>query len=236
LTDKGKASQRKRWPAFEPPSRAEIAAIAQQRDLSCESIAEAALRGLIFSTLWKGRRAWVVTDGARLNAQVRRLDGEPWEPSRKAQSLPGSVGGWPVGLREAQVFRAIALVEGGPDLLAAFHLALGKGVDVFGSLGVVSIFGAKTQIIESALPLFAGKRVRIFAHDDGAGYSGATTWSATLKAASATVDCFGFEGLRQSNGKPVNDLNDFVRIGVDQWESERALIESAFDFVAPPLW
>jgi hypothetical protein len=34
-----------------------------------------------------------------------------------------SVGAWPIGLREAEDFPAIALVEGSADLLAALHLA-----------------------------------------------------------------------------------------------------------------
>jgi hypothetical protein len=161
--------------------------------------------------------------------------------------LPGSVGGWPVGLREAQAFPAIALVEGGPDLLAAFHLAwcetstpetlaLGKGADVLGNLGVVAIYGAKTRIIDAALPLFAGKRVRIFVHDDVSGYGAIAIWTGALRTAGVTVDGFGFSEFLQSNGAPVNDLNDFARIDPDQWESERSLVESAFDFVSinPP--
>ena len=108
---------------------------------------------------------------------------------------------------------------------------MGKGVDVLGNLGVVAIFGAKTRIVDVALPLFVGKRVRIFAHDDCAGYGGAATWAATLKAAGAAVDSFGFTGFRQSDGCPVDDLNDFARLDPDQWETERALVESAFDFV-----
>ena len=87
--------------------------------------------------------------------------------------------------------------------------------------------------------LFAGKRVRIFAHDDCSGYGGAATWAATLKAAGAVVDSFGFTGFLQSDGCPVGDLNDFACIDPDQWETERTLIESAFDFVPanlpPPL-
>ena len=42
--------------------------------------------------------------------------------------------------------------------------------------------------------LFVDKRVRIFAHDDCSGYGGAATWAATLKAAGAAVDSFGFTG------------------------------------------
>jgi hypothetical protein len=191
LTDAEKASQRKSWPTFELPTAAEIAAIAQQRDLSSEGVAVAAERGLLFCATWHGYRAWVITDSVRVNAQVRRIDGEIWEEKdSKAWTLPGSIGGWPVGIREA---------------------------------------------------LFAGERVRIFAHDDHAGYGGAATWTKTLKGANVHVDSFGFTGLRQSNGKPVDDMNDFVRVDSDEWESERSLIESVFNFVPasakpPPLW
>jgi hypothetical protein len=246
-----KARQRRSWPVFETPSRTEIAAIAALRDLSPEGVAIAAERRLLFCATWHGYRAWIVSDGSRLNAQARRMDGGIWEEKdSKAWTLPGSVGGWPVGLREARAFPAIALVEGGPDLLAAFHLAwcetatpetlaLGKGIDLSGSFGVVAVFGATIRMIDAALPLFAGKRVRIFAHDDSAGYGGAATWAVHLKAAGAAVDSFGFTGFLQGNGSPVNDLNDFVHIDVDQWETERTLIDSAFDFVPaanpPPL-
>ena len=246
LTDEGKAFKRRSWPAFETPTRAEIAAIAAQRDLSFEGVAIAVKRGLLFCTEWHERRAWVVTDSSRINAQARRIDGEIWKVEdvyeTKAWTLPGSVGGWPVGVREAQPFPAIALVEGSADLLAAFHLAwcetstpetlaLGKGADILGNLGVVAMLGANVKIADAVLPLFAGKRVRLFVHNDHAGYSGTRTWAAALKAAGATIDGFSFRGFLQSNGQPVNDFNDFVRLDPDQWESKRSLIESAFDFV-----
>ena len=172
LTDKEKARQRQSWPAFETPTRAEIATIATQRDLSLEAVEIAAERGLLFCTDWKEQRAWAITDSTRFAAQVRRLDGGDWDCG-KAQSLFGTIGNWPVGTHEAQPFPAIALVEGGPDLLAAFHLAwietstpetlaLGKGVDVLGHLGFVAMLGAAADIVDAALPLFAGKRVKIF--------------------------------------------------------------------------
>ena len=72
---------------------------------------------------------------------------------------------------------------------------------------------------------------RSFAHDDESGYDAVDTWSDALKTAGATVDGFSFHGWHQSNGEPVNDLNDFVRVDYDEWESERSLIESVFDFV-----
>ena len=241
LLDKEKARQRRSWPAFETPSDVEIVMIARQRDLSPEALKIAVERGLLFCTTWHGRRAWIVTDRTRLAAQVRRLDGLDWDCG-KAQSLLGSIGSWPVGIREAQAFPAIALVEGGPDLLAAFHLAwietstpetlaLGKGVDVLGNLGVVAMLGSAADIADAAVPLFAGKRVRIFAHDDWSGVAGLGKWTSALKAAGASVDAFGFRGFHQSDGSEVNDLNDFVRLDYDEWEAKRSLVESVFEFV-----
>jgi hypothetical protein len=86
-------------------------------------------------------------------------------------------------------------------------------------------------IPKQALPLFAGKRVRIFAHDDEPGLSAVDTWSNALKTAGATVDGFSFHGWHQSTGEPVEDVNDFAHLAYDEWESERSLVESAFDFV-----
>ena len=240
-----KAQKRNRWPAFEIPTTTEIKIIAAGRDLSEEGVAIAVERGLLFSADSQEGRAWILSDSRRQCAQARRLDGQPWQRinGRKAWTLPGSVANWPIGLSEAKAFPAIALVEGGPDLLAAYHLAwcvtstpetlaLGKGADVLGNLGVVAIFGARTHIVDAALPLFADKRVRIFAHDDASGYGGAALWTSQLKAAgAAVVDTFGFAGFRQSDGRNLNDLNDFVRLDYDQWEAERELVESIFDFV-----
>ena len=228
--DTNKARCRASWPAFDVPTQAEIAAIAEVRGLSPEGVSLAANVRLLFCCASSEGRAWVVTDSRRINAQARRLNGKGWIAKGGAKSwtltLPGSIASWPMGLSEAQAFPAIALVEGGPDLLAAFHLALCatsapetlalcKGADVIDNLGVVAMFGAQNHIPENALPLFAGKRCRIFAHDDVAGYQAAARWANTLGTTSAVVDGFSFRGFRQSGGRPVNDLNDFVSLDPD---------------------
>ena len=85
----------------------------------------------------------------------------------------------PIGLYEARDFPNIALVEGGPDLLAAFHLAWcatstpetlaqGKGIDVIGKLGAVAMLG-RHPIPEGELRHFKDKRVRLFADTDKPG-------------------------------------------------------------------
>ena len=171
----------------------------------------------------------MITDSRRLNAQARRFDGRNWThiEDKKAWTLPGSVGATPIGLREAQDFKSIVFVEGGPDLLAAFHLMWCSGTP---DLGVVAMLGASNRIPESELAAFKGKRVRIFAHLDDEGLKAEGRWWRQLKEAGAIVDGFDFSGLVRSDGQPVGDLNDFCLVDADQWEAERETIEEAFTF------
>jgi hypothetical protein len=250
LKDQEKAGQRQTWPAFEIPASAEIKTIARLRGLSPEGVSLAAERGLLFCAQYSpsphnddSHPAWIVTDSKRVNAQARRLDGRPWKHNgddKKALTLPGSVGAWPIGLPEALSFPNVALVEGGPDLLAAFHLAwcatatpetlaLEKGVDVVGKLGVIAMMGTP-PILESVLPRFAGKRVRIFADADEPGLEAEGCWWHQLESAGAKVDGWDLKGFIRSDGTPVKDLNDFALIDSDQWEAQRDAIERAFAF------
>jgi hypothetical protein len=241
LKDEEKARRREGWPPFEPPTRAEIGKIAMLRSLSPEGVALAHERGLLFCADTIEGRAWIVTDSRRNNAQARRMDGEKWERiDAKAWTLPGSVGALPIGLHEALDFPNIALVEGGPDLLAAFHLAYcatptpetlarGKGVDVLGKLGVVAMLG-RHPIPKGELRHFKDRCVRIFAHADKPGLQAEGRWWHQLEEAGATVDGYSLAGFIRSDGKPVGDLNDFTLIGPDQWEEQRDALEEAFHF------
>jgi len=226
-----RARKREAWPTFETPTDAELRAIAELRGLSAEGVAIAAERRLLFCADSREGRAWIVTDARRRNAQARRMDGRPWERIQaKAWTLPGSEAALPIGLREASSFPAIALVEGGPDLLAALHLAWCAGMEE--RMAVVAILGAGNRIPASSLPAFAGKRVRVFAHADKAGQSAGAAWSAQLIAAGADVDGFSFAGLSRADGGAVKDLNDFALVDVDHWEAERYPIEEAFAAIA----
>lgn len=196
-----KAVKRARWPVLEPCTEADIAAIAERRGLSVDGVALAAQRGLLWMMDSHEGRAWVVTDSRRVNAQARRLDGELWSHiSAKAWTLPGSEAAWPVGLPEAAGCPAIALVEGGPDLLAACHLLALSGVADL--VAPVVMLGANQAIPSEAVPLFAGKRVRVFAHPDAAGQRAGKRWLRQIQHAVRYVDGFTFS---------TGDLNDFVR-------------------------
>jgi hypothetical protein len=216
-------------------SGAEVERLAALRNLSLESIGLASERNLLqFGTVRDGDSsitAWVVMDQARRNGQARRLDGLPWQslPGKpKAKTLPGSSAAWPVGLSEVAAYPCVSLVEGGPDLLAAIHFAWAEGRQQF--VTPVAMLGASLTIPDEALPLFAGKRVRIFPHLDDAGQQAGARWERQLLGAGAEVDLFALSGLRMTSGEPVGDLNDLSSIDADDFEQDRDTW-NLFDFV-----
>ena len=95
-----KARKRESWSTFDAPTGAEIKAIAELRGLSIEGVSLAAEAGLLWCANCDEGRAWIVTDSRRINAQARRMDGQPWTHigSKKAWTLAGSRAKWPIGL------------------------------------------------------------------------------------------------------------------------------------------
>jgi len=212
------AKRRKTWPLFTSPLTSEtgteaaaLPVLAKLRHVDLAGVELMAARGLLWFTAWKDSPAWIVTDGERVNAQARRMDGKPWESiGAKAQTLPGSRAAWPVGAREAMPFPVLLLVEGGADLLAAHHFIAAHKREA--DTAAVALLGAGNAIPPEALPLFAGKRVRIMAHADKAGIAAAAKWAEQLASAGATVDVAKFTGLLMADGSPVKDLNDCTRL------------------------
>lgn len=206
-----------RIPILGPGTAEDFAAVAQSRGLSAKAVALASGAGLVRFGTWLGARAWFAVDRSRRVAQARRVDGSPHAPGVKAWTLKGSQARWPVGIGEASPAAVVALVEGGPDLLAAFHCLHAQGRN---DVAPVAILGAKVRIHEDALRLFRGKRVRIFGHDDDAGERATHRWAEELTAAGADVDAFSFRGLTTFAGDPVKDLNDFARLAPDKSHAE----------------
>ena len=163
---------------------------------------------------------WILTDERRCCAEARRICGSPFPGygglgERKAHTLRGSIKRWPLGiaLRDPELFESaerIVWVEGGPDYLSALHFRLEQKINVI----PVAMLGATTRIEAEALPVFKGRRIRVFAHHDanGQGREAAQKWGEQLLAAGAHVDGWSFEGLRKADGSPVKDLNDCTRI------------------------
>ena len=212
-------------PGLTPGTETDWRKLASLRSISSESIPLATQRGLLRFGTHKLRDSWFITDGTGHNVQARRMDGEPWQEigGIKAWTLAGSLAAWPVGIKEAAPFPCLAVCEGGPDLLAAFHFILCEGRDV--DCAAVAILGASLTIHSDALPFFAGKRVRIFGHADasGAGTAAVERWAGQLARAGANVDAFDFAGLKKADGLPVNDLNDCTSICADDFEDNREL-------------
>lgn len=204
------------FPLLEIGTGQDIAALSQLRRIRPAGLQWASERGLL--RFWTSERyhvrTWVVIDAECVNAQARRLDGTGWEhlDKAKAWTLHGSWASWPLGIREAQPFPAIALVEGAPDLLAAHYLALREQASHpakrDAKCAPVAMLGAGLRIHESALALFRGKRVRIFAHDDDPGRNAARVWAEQLASVGVNADAFEFAGLVRADGQPAKDLND----------------------------
>ncbi len=204
-------------PRLRPGSGAELAALARLRGFTVETLERAQACGLLrFADVW-GRVAWCVCDPGGRIVEGRRLDGEPWEgygamPARKCHAW-GGCKSWPVNLDAAARLPRLAMVEGGPDVLAALEI-IGREA-VADAVGVVGILGAaNTRLDAEALPLFRGKVVRLFPHADEAGRRAAREWARALRdAGAARVDAFDLSGNVRANGERGKDLCDVLNIG-----------------------
>jgi hypothetical protein len=134
--------------------------------------------------------------------------------------LRGSQAAWPVGVEESAPFPTVAFCEGSPDLLAAHHFIWTENREC--DCAAVAILGG-ANIHPDALQWFAGKRVRIFRHVDATGDAATNRWAKQIADAGADIDAFNFAGLRQTDGLPVEDLNDCTRIYADDFETYRCL-------------
>lgn len=188
--------------------------------------------------------SWVITDSQRWVAQYRKFDGGMYVPKATDKRDPfksWTVGTstWPVGASELGNRANVILVEGGADMLAAYHFLhhFGRLNDV----GVVCMLGASNFIAEAAFPFFKGKRVRIICDNDEEkvkkykradgtertihtrpGSDAAARWTEQLTEAGACVKTFFLgdvvdeegdiivPGLVKADGSPVGDLNDLA--------------------------
>lgn len=213
-----------RLPEMHSGTKSELSTLAKSRCLSIESVKWASDYRFLFFTDMKDNEgiysAYILTDASRRNAQARRLDGECWQylPGKpKAKTLHGSQAGWPIGAAGIGDKSHVAFCEGMPDFLTAINFALNEGKEDV--VGFVCMCGASLNIHPQALGLFTDKNVRIFSHVDDAGNTSTLKWAKQLyRAGAKNIDAFAFEGLTQSNGNCVSDLNDLTKQSVDCWE------------------
>ena len=175
------ARERMSWPPLAAPSQSRVGSLAESLGISTESVEIAAGCGLLRTAAC----GLVVTDPSRRCAL--RL------PERSF--LPGSERGWPVGLPDDS--SAVVLVAGADGLLSAVHLLWCAGLT--GIVNPAAVLDDGVPIVEDALSLLAGRRVRIFRRC-------IVNWPAQLLSAGADVDCYSFAGLLRSDGQPVRTL------------------------------
>jgi len=160
-----------------------------------------------------GFPSWVVTDSSNRSAEARRLDGEQYPQSgtigpRKAHTLRGSKKNWPVGLlprisqdRLAKLRRApLVMVEGGPDLIAAYCILARFPMDAR-DVQPVAMLGVNNAIGDEAMAFMAGRPVVIIVQGDKAGREAAGRWRDQL--ISAGCSC---KRRELPDGKDLNDL------------------------------
>ncbi len=228
--------RRKPWlPRLEVPTAAELEQLAGLRGLQVAGLKAAVGTGVLWATDWPWRwdgtarrhvraadavRSWVVTDDSRWTAQYRRLDGGLYEiggdggEARRSKSWSTRNVAWPVGCGNLGSVGRVVLVEGSPDVLAAFHFLRGWGL--LGSVGVCGVLGASNRLAEEAMGCFKDREVRIFAHADVArdgrrsGWEGGLRWQSQLAEAGASVSVANLEGLVRRSGERVKDVNDLA--------------------------
>jgi hypothetical protein len=210
---------------FRTPSKVELRAIASDRGLAVAAPEIAKRLGCLKCGCVCGFHSWVLTDPAGWNAEARRFGRLPYPvkgglSERKAHTIRDSKKSWPVGLGVDRTLiesaSLVCIVEGGPDLLAAWHfIHRAKRWEVF----PISILGRCVHGLHfEAVELLKGKRVKFFPHADAD--DGALKQIELIGEQLRKVDCeltyFELAGLRTSNGKPAKDLNDLASLDATQ--------------------
>lgn len=198
------------------PSEEDFASILRTRQLPAEAMAGLllahTLNVLQFAEI-AGASCWVVSDASKQCAEARRLDGRPFAPignlgERKAHTLRGSTKSWPVGLEvEVSESRAkhlrslpVVLLEGGPDLLAAYCV-LGVLAMNEPDFHPVAMLGTSNKLSDCALRRISGQNIIIVAHGDEAGISASRRWTQQLTTNSCRV-----QRRALKDGQDLNDL------------------------------
>jgi hypothetical protein len=161
---------------------------------------------------WRARgadvhRSWVAIDETRNVAEFRRLDNGMYARADGSALKVWSTKGksWPLGAAQIGDRKRVLLVEGGPDMVAAYHfLKMWHTMrrPLLQDVAVVCMLGASNRIREDALAFFKGCRVRIMVDADTpkddetkgkrklVGLEAAKRWSDQLTEVGAAVECF----------------------------------------------
>lgn len=197
--------------------------LALARGIGREGIQWAVDRGVLVFGSWNGHDCWAVKDRSGKVLELRKMDGLLFPAhgglsERKSHSVKGSSKGWPIGILEAKNYPCIALVEGGPDFLAAHYEIIWEQAPSHTRqreihCAPVAMLSASPDISPEALPHFKGKAVRIFPHAESAGVLGAQKWQHQIIASGVRrCEIFDMTRVRRLTDGICKDLNDFLNI------------------------
>lgn len=204
----------KPWPELRPGSDADFARLSQSRGIAVDALRLAAERGFLhFGEIWR-REFWALSDERRQLVELRRLDGLPWPAfgnlSERKSHCIGSGKAWPLGIMEALGRWKLALLEGGPDFLAAHELLIREKKTQIA--GVMAMLGGASRIAPEAAAMMKGREVWLYPHADTAGDGAAERWARALIEAGARVKRFDLSGIKLRDGSAGKDINDLLHI------------------------
>ena len=208
------------------PGRMSATAIAVSRRLPIGSTSRLAEAGIL-RTMMGVEQQWVLVDGPEMprdiiTAEIRRHDRRPFGHGAKAHTCKGATKGWPIGLSLAMKdpSQTIILVEGGPDLLAAY--ALIEYLSRHDCVAIAILGREIRRLIPEAQRVFAGRDVLILPHRDKDksgeitdGQDAAVEWARMLlnDCGAADVSMSSLEGLTRPDGQPAKDLCEAIEDG-----------------------
>ncbi|HKC00452.1 MAG TPA: toprim domain-containing protein [Terriglobales bacterium] len=215
------------------PTEQDLQLLSQSRAIAVDALRIAAERGFIYSFDDKlNGRCWLYTDQRLRCGLRRRLDNMPFRLSNGSQCkvtcCPGSDMRTPIGYQEAEGFPSLGIVEGAPDALALLAHAWASSVETH--ISPICMPSAGASFTDSSLGYLQNKRARIFIDNDDDGRKAANRWAAHLQRANVAVDGFIFTGLFTTDGRPVKDLNDLLKVDYDSWEQFRSQVEAVMNF------
>ena len=125
-------------------------------------------------------------------------------------------------------FECLAIVEGGPDLLAALYFMLECETEE--RVAPICMTSVNSEFLRGDLERIRGKSIRIFPHADNEGRKAAIKWLEQLKPISGCIDIADFRGLIKSDGTEAKDLNDLTSVAYDTWEPLREDLDNLMVF------